>query len=378
MSELRVLVVDDEAGIRKGIERILQDFECRMEDFRESLTLKVVSVGTGTEAIEWAVNNHPDIILLDYKLPDLHGLDIMATLKERHLESLIIMITAYASLDVAISATKSGAFDFVPKPFTPEELKNVIQKAARHIYLQRKALVLESEKKKVRFQFLSVLAHELKSPINAIDGYVDILLGGKELNLTEDAAKMLSRCRVRIEGMRRLIHDLLDITRIESGERPRHIQKVDLVARVKESLELVSEEARRRSIDIQVTGAQACIMQADPDEISIILNNLVSNAVKYNREHGKVFVELHDLDDRVEIDVTDTGIGLTEDERSRLFKEFVRIKNESTAGIEGSGLGLSTVSKLIDINGGSINLESVRGEGSRFRIGLPKQQGATV
>ena len=371
MKSINVLVVDDELGIRSGIERILSGYECRMEDFNEAVSLKVETVGTGLEAIELAEKSRPDIILLDYKLPDVHGLDVMNALKERKVDIMTIMITAYASLDVAISATKGGAFDFIPKPFTPDELKSVITKAVRNLYLSRKAKALEDEKRQVRFQFVSVLAHELKSPINAIDGYLEILATGKEFASNESASKMLGRCKIRIDGMRRMINDLLDMTAIESGKRERKLSRIDLFEKIKETTELLNESALAKDIKITNLSEPGCVISADGDEVSMMLNNLVSNAIKYNKKGGAVEVNVATSDGGFEVSVKDTGIGMTKDEQQHLFKEFTRIKNEKTVGVEGSGLGLSTVKKLVDLNGGRISVESEAGIGSRFTIFLP-------
>ncbi len=371
MKSINILVVDDELGIRSGIERILSGYECRMDDFNEAVSLKIETVGTGLEAIEIAEKHKPDIMLLDYKLPDVHGLDVMNALKERKIFVMTIMITAYASLDVAISATKGGAFDFIPKPFTPDELKSVITKAVRNLYLSRKAKALEDEKRQVRFQFVSVLAHELKSPINAIDGYLDILATGKEFSSSESATKMLGRCKVRIDGMRRMINDLLDMTMIESGKRERSVSKLDLFEKIRESIELLTETARAKEVKLINQATPQTMIDADADEVAMMLNNLVSNAVKYNKRGGTVEIAAQNVDGGLSLSVKDSGIGMNAEEQQHLFKEFARIKNEHTAGIEGSGLGLSTVKKLVDLNGGRISVESEAGKGSRFTIFLP-------
>ena len=130
---------------------------------------------TGEEALERLDQDRPDIVLLDHKLPGMSGLDVLEQFNQKRVEALVIMITAYASLDVAVSATKRGAFDFLAKPFTPEELKASLRKAARHHILRAQARRLAAEKRQVRFQFLSVLVHELKAPLAAIEGYLHLL-----------------------------------------------------------------------------------------------------------------------------------------------------------------------------------------------------------
>ncbi len=126
-------------------------------------------------------------------------------------------------------------------------------------------------------------------------------------------------------------------------------------------MDLFTTEAADRDINVSLDAPQPVTMVADPGELEIVFNNLVSNAVKYNREGGSVTVKLDRRDEMVRIQVTDTGIGLTPEESAKLFNEFVRIKNEDTFKILGSGLGLSTVRKLARLYGGDISVESERG-----------------
>jgi two-component system sensor histidine kinase/response regulator len=279
---------------------------------------------------------------------------------------LTVMITAYATFETAVQATKLGAYDFLPKPFSPEELRYAVRKATDQLIISREARRLADEKRQVRFNFISVLAHELKAPINAIEGYLKILQTEAPLERRE----MLDRSLIRLEGMRKLIFDLLDLTRIESGQKERSLVRVDLRSIAQTTVELFAPEAAERGITVVLENAEPVEMVADPGELEIILNNLVSNAVKYNRDGGTVGVALSREDDAVEIGVTDNGIGMTPAECSKLFKEFARIKNEDTFKIVGSGLGLSTVRKLAQLYGGDVSVRSERGVGSTFTVRL--------
>jgi len=157
--KLRILVVDDELGMRLGVERALRNFAVQLIDVNGEVSFEVESVDCGEIALEKIKASPPDILLLDHKLPGISGLDVLHELAEAKSEVLTIMITAYASLDTAITATKRGAFDFLAKPFTPEEVKAAVRKATKHLMLQRQARRLAEEKRQVRFQFISVLGH---------------------------------------------------------------------------------------------------------------------------------------------------------------------------------------------------------------------------
>ncbi len=371
---LRVLVVDDEPGMRLGTERAMRDFEVSAPCIDSTIRFDISQAEAGEEALDMITAQCPDILLLDHKLPGISGLDVLEKIAGRSDTLLTIMITAYASLDVAINATKRGAYDFLAKPFTPDELKAAVAKAARHLALQRQARRLAEEKRQVRFQFISVLAHELKAPISTIEGYIRIV---EERSAGDDQAvydRMLSRSLVRLEGMRKLIDDLLDLTRIESGQKKRDLAETDVSAVATDAIEAFAPAAAEKNVTVEIHCDGPLMMQADREEIEIILNNLISNAVKYNRPGGRVDVTLSAGDNDVTIAVADTGIGMTNEDAGRLFGEFVRIKNPQTRNILGSGLGLSIVKKLADLYGGEATVTSEPDAGSTFTVTLQRIQ----
>ena len=283
------------------------------------------------------------------------------------------MITAYASLETAVTATKKGAYDFLAKPFTPDELKSTLRKAAGRLILLQQAKKLAEEKRKVRFQFISVLAHELKSPLSAIEGYLQIM---KDHTIGDNISgydQIIERSVVRLDGMRKLIIDLLDMTRIESGEKQRALSNIDIIEIVKMCKETMTPAANARNIQINIHAPESFVMKADRGEIEIILNNLISNAVKYNRDNGKVDVTIADESGHVDITVSDTGIGMSKEEADKLFNDFVRIKNDKTKNILGSGLGLSIVKKLAMLYGGDAIVESEPDVGSTFKVRLNRE-----
>ena len=369
LHQLDVLIVDDEAGMRTGAERSLEGFSVPLPDFNETVAFTVRAAATGEEALAALKAKTPDIVLLDYKLPDMTGIDVLAAAPEPHF--LTIMITAFASLEVAVTATKRGAFDFLAKPFTPEELRATISKAARSIYLHRKARKLEEEKRQVRFEFISVLAHELKSPLAAVEGYMHLMkerIKGPELAGYDS---MVDRSVVRIAGMRKLVMALLDLTRLESGKKKRALETVDLVKAAGLAMEAVAALAEAKGIRVELKAPPALPMNADAGEIDIMLSNLLTNAVKYNKQGGSAVLELERLaPGSALIRCTDTGIGMTEEELGKLFGEFVRMKNEHTRAIDGSGLGLSILKKVVKLYGGEVRVTSKYGEGSSFELSL--------
>ena len=369
MDELRVLVVDDELGIRMAIAKALRNVVVEVPEFKSSFALVTDSAETAEDAYEMVKQNPPDILLLDQKLQGMSGIELLEKLVAEQVEVLTIMITAYASLETAVAATKSGAFDFLAKPFTPYELRACLFKAAKHIVLQRQAMKLVAERKRVRFEFLSVVAHELKSPTAAVEGYLMMMKDRVMGDTLDDYTDVMDRAIFRLSGMHKLIADLLDLTRIESGSKRRDVVDVDVLRIADLSADSGRELGKRRGITVDVHKDGETTMKADSGEIELIINNFVSNAVKYNRDQGHVDVTVgRTPDGMMRIQVRDTGIGMKPEDVKRLFGEFVRIKNEKTKRIEGSGLGLSIVKKLVDLYQGRIEVHSEWEVGTQFTV----------
>ncbi|HOJ33493.1 MAG TPA: ATP-binding protein [Candidatus Hydrogenedentes bacterium] len=378
METLRILICDDEAGMRAAISRALRDFTVHVPEVEGEVTFRVEEAESGEQALDLISIDPPHILLLDHKLPGLSGLDVLERLSGKNLETLPIMITAYASIETAVRATKQGAYDFLPKPFTPSELKSTVAKAAKHFIITRQAQRLAEERRRVRFEFISLVAHELKAPINAVEGYLSVLRSGVAGDDPKTREEILDRCVQRLGGMRKIINDLLDLTRIESGNKRRELTEVNVCDVARTVIETALPSAQGRNISIHLDAEAPVIMTADRSEIEMILGNLVTNAVKYNRDNGKVTVQIRKRDGEVVMSVTDTGIGLTEEERAKLFQDFVRIKNEKTRNILGSGLGLSIVKKLVTLYAGEIRVKSQPDVGSTFTVILKEPRAEEV
>lgn len=372
MVTLKVLVVDDEPGIRSGITRILRNFTVGYPFMDEDFDFECIEAETGEKAIEIIESQPIDIILLDNKLPGMDGIEVLEYINKKKLDARVMMITSYASLELAVKATNNGAYNFVPKPFTPDELKSAMEGITKNLFLKRMTRQMNVEGKQVRYQFLSFLSHELKSPINAIEGYLRIMQDRQVGDDLKDYDTMINRSIERIRGMRNLIMDLLDLTKLESGKKVSEKKNVDLADIARIAMDTMEPMAIQKNVKTYLQDPGKAVIKADPDEMEIILNNLVSNAVKYNREGGEVHISTLVKSDQAVIRVEDTGIGMKEEEKEMLFKEFVRIKNDKTKNITGSGLGLSIIKKLVEENyGGMIEVESEPDKGSIFTVTLP-------
>jgi two-component system sensor histidine kinase/response regulator len=374
MAVLKVLVIDDEPGIRSGVSRILTSFCVNYPFMDEDYTFEVTEAATGEEGIEKIDREKPDIILLDNKLPGIQGVEVLEYVRNRKIDTVIAMITSYASLDVAIKAHRYGATDFIPKPFTPQELKSSIENITKQQYLKRITHTMNQEGKKIRYQFLSVLSHELKAPLNAIEGYLRMMQEKQSGNTIEDYESHIERSLQRIQGMRNLIMDLLDFTKIRLERKEDKIENVHLSEIATRAMVTVQPYAIQMEVTMKVDVKSDSVITADPSDLEIVLNNLVSNSVKYNKVGGSSDIIIDGNEKEAILMVKDTGIGIKESDRENLFTEFARIRNEKTRNISGSGLGLSIVKKIIELYNGTISVDSIPDIGTTFTVRLPLNQ----
>lgn len=374
MESLKILVIDDEAGIRSGVNRILNNYKVNFPFLEDEIVFELKEASSGEEGIEIINTYTPHVILLDNKLPGIQGLDVLEYIQKEKLDILVVMITSYASLEVAVQATRKGAYDFIPKPFTPQELRTTMETVARHVFLRGLTKQLNTQGKVVRFRFLSVLSHELKTPLNIIEGYLKMMKerqAGNDLSAYEE---VIDRSLFRIQNMRNLIFDLLDLTRIETGQKERKLLPVNLAKIAALSIDTFTPLAIQKSVKIIYEGPQEVFMDAMEEEMEIIFNNLLSNAIKYNKNEGEVRFIIEAEPKYIIVKVKDSGIGMNEEEVKRVFEEFVRIKNAKTQNIAGSGLGLSIVKKICEYYQAEITISSKENQGTTISIKFNKSK----
>jgi signal transduction histidine kinase len=370
MATFKILIIDDEPGIREGTKRILQNFKVDYPFMDEQIDFQVLEAGTGKEGIEIIDRELPEILLLDNKLPDIQGVEVLEYVKSKHYDIIVVMITSYASLELAVKATRDGAYDFIPKPFTPQEIRASVENITKQIFLKRMTQTLNNTGKQIRFQFLSVLSHELKAPLNAIDGYLRMIKERQFGNSVDAYEEMLDRSMERIKGMRQLILDLLDLTKIETGKPTQKLEVVNVRKIVQMAVDTIRPYAIQKDVDLYINTRENIEMKPDPGEIEIIMNNLISNAVKYNKTGGRVDIFIEKTGLTLKITVSDTGIGFRPEDKEKIFEDFVRIKSSQTREVTGSGLGLSIVKKIVDMYNGSIVVNSEPDKGTTFIITL--------
>lgn len=368
-SKARILVVDDETGMREGC--------------RRALTPVGYSVDTAadlTTGQDLARSKEYDLFLLDVMLPDGSGLDLIDPILQEDPNAICIVITGFGSIQMAVEAVRRGAYDFLSKPFTSDELLMAVDQGLER--RQLKAIEAQAESlaqtkaelerlDEVKSQLMLKVAHELRAPVAAVQSYINLILAGYVT--TNELKPTLSRVQDRLQEMLDLISDLLELARLKQAKDQiiKEASPQNMAEILKEVCELFREQAHEKRQSFQVEILDHPVIMADRDYLKHIWTNLISNAIKYTPEGGRVVVSL-EADDRKLIGaVADSGIGIAEEDLPHLFQDFFRTDQAKASGEIGTGLGLSIVKQIVESYGGEIRVTSRPGHGSRFTFNLP-------
>lgn len=478
----RVLVVDDEKRIRDACNSILT-----LGGFEVSLA------ENGYAGLKKIEEEHSDIILLDLMMPGLRGIDLLEHVKARHPDTLVIVITGYATLEHAVEAMKKGAFDFISKPFSPEDLRSVIARAVEYIrnlediaheksrmgtlisHLSDGVMATDSDKQvalanpaflkltgyrgasptglsvkdlirnerliqmidealampaeqfaelteefdqgalaenqetvlavrcvpfrdrlhrnlgtvtvihditalkkmdKIKSDFVSMVAHEIKSPMNSVLALVKVIQDRLAGEITEKQQEILGRVSEKIKGLSDLAAELLDLSRIESGLITLEKEKLQVASLLSEQVAFHQTRAQGKNIRLNLESLpELPPILANKRAVEEVFANLLTNAIKYTPEGGTVSVSAGAEKSWVHVAVKDTGYGISQENLSRIFERFYRVKDDNTRMISGTGLGLAIVKSIVEAHNGRIEAESEPGQGSTFHVFLPIMQG---
>ena len=359
-----ILVIDDEEVLRDAC--------------KQALTKKgyvTVAAENGDQGLQMVRELNPDLVLIDLKMPGRSGMEVLQEIQSTHPDIVKIVITGYSTVSLAVEAMKKGADDFIPKPFTPDEIRMIVEKglAKRRLILEREALRREQEA--VRRNMISLVSHEMRAPLAATIQYLEVILAGMAGEVSQEAREMIERGAVRLREMLELFGRWLKLATYDpqrSAERFSEVQLFDLAAKV---LEARKPEAQEMKIHLSLEAPQDLpAIMGSRGALEEVLDNLICNAIKYNRQGGWVKVRLFQLNQEIVLEVNDNGVGIPQEHLPRIFDEFYRVDGRRNAPIKGAGLGLAIVKKLVDSHGGSIGAESRFGEGTLFRIKLPRSQ----
>ncbi len=232
-----------------------------------------------------------------------------------------------------------------------------------------------SEEKKVektKAEFIRMVVHEVKAPLGAIEGYLNLILEGMLDSDPDRQLQTIKKSRDKARGLQQMIRDLLDFSAIEAGSIARHMEPLDIRDILVELIDLMKVEATPNNISITLDIPPLVPkIRGDKDDIMRLFTNLISNAIKYNTQDGQVIIQVSVEGLFLVVGVHDTGIGISEKEQQQIFDEFYRAKNNFTRKIAGTGLGLSIAKKIAEAHFGYIGINSRLGKGSTFSVYLP-------
>jgi len=223
----------------------------------------------------------------------------------------------------------------------------------------------------MKSDFVNMVAHELRSPLVSIRQLDSVLLEGMAGPLLEKQQDFVGRGIKKIDALLKLINDLLDIAKIESGKAVRHQVPIDIGQVIEDMIVLMEPRASEQDIELSYSCKDLKPVKADPKSIEEIFNNLITNAINYSPDAGQVVVSAEGLGEYIEIKVMDTGVGIPAEELPKIFDKFYRVKHPKTRQVMGTGLGLSIVKGVVEAHHGTIDVESSPNKGTTFRILLP-------
>jgi signal transduction histidine kinase len=372
-----ILVVDDEMGIREGCRRVLEP-----EGFH------VETATTLQEGLEQIQSGEFDVVLLDVMMPDGRGLDLLDPIREKDPDTVPIIITGYATVELAVEAIKAGAYDFISKPFSPDlllitvnqglERRRLSLAAKRLAAIEQETAELARAKKEAerlsefKTAFTYKVAHELRAPVAGAISLIRPLMRGLAGQLNERQQDILARIDNRLDILMELVDDLLDLAATKTVVSEEALENVALQPVIQEVMDRLSVEAEAKKISFTLEEPNKSLtVKATKKGLNTILSNVLGNAIKYTPEGGCIQVRIGQNDGQVLISVSDTGIGIPAEDLPKIGDEFFRAKNARRSEVAGTGLGLSIVKELMNNYGGSMDVDSVEGQGTTISLLLP-------
>ncbi len=483
----KILIVDDEEIIRIGCLRILE------ETYSD-----VVLAENGRKGWECFSQGGFDLVVLDLMMPEMSGLELIDKIRATDTDVVIMVITGYATIETAVDAMRKGAYDYLPKPFMPEDLRSKVHRALEKRWLTQQAEQLRLERdrnllecaneksrtvtilnclsegliatnrtgqivlmnpaamniirpkitpvightvsglldnpnlegqiaetldtvartvtvkrmeiptsdgrtllshispiiddrgdclgtvtvlmditqdkklEKIKSDFVRLVSHELKSPVAAIAGYLNLIVDGLTVKQPEKEKEIILRSRDKANSLLDLINDLLDMSRADRELKTKTMTTLNLAPLLREAVQFYQNEALNKGISLElVCPDHLPSVLGDSEELGRVFANLISNAIKYTPANGRVTVAAGPRDGQLIVSVEDTGIGIDADEQQKVFDEFFRGRDAVACKIAGTGLGLAIAKKIVQAHRGYLEVTSERHKGSTFRVLLP-------
>lgn len=358
-----IYVIDDDPVMRLSCLKILKKQGFCVEVYED-----------GEKGLARIREQTPELLVVDLKMPRMGGLEVISRVQQIDPEICIVVITGYATIGTAVEAMKTGAYDFLPKPFTPDELRLIVNRGLERRELARQSRRHKEEKEKIERRFISFVSHQLQSPLVAVQQYLEVLqhlgdIPDKETRQQE----WIERSVKRIKEMRSIVKDWLTISKIDNCRLIENFAPVSIAPIINNLIENHKPEAEKKNIELisEVSG-DLSIIEGHEECLRMLFSNLISNAIKYTGPDGFVRIASREDRDNLYITITDNGIGIPENKLEAVFEEFYRVKSEAMKNIPGTGLGLPICKKIATEIGGAIDVSSTENQGSTFTVRLPK------
>ena len=329
-----------------------------------------------------------NVILLSYNLPGANGLEILADLQYKDLHGPVIMMADRGDEEFATLAMREGAYDYVIREkgfekglsivihnalraFEAQKEKERLQKeiAAKNIELEAANRKLK-ELDRIKSDFVANVAHEFRTPLTIIKGNTDLVIKGGLGEVTPEQKDMLGGAVNVANRLARLVNDLLDISKIESGKMKLKKESLNINKIIEENLTVFSKimKDKKQAINKDLAKDMPDI-NADIDKTTQVFINLLSNAIKYSSEGGKIIIKSTNLEKEIMVEISDTGEGIAPENIDTVFDKFARVTAEKK---EGTGLGLPIAKDIVALHNGRMWVKSELGKGSQFYFTLPK------
>jgi signal transduction histidine kinase len=382
-----ILLVEDNPGDARLITEVLRDISDLSSEY------EVVYVERLSHALEVLQSDRSiDIILSDITLPDSRGVDTLKSLNDAAVRLPIIFMTGTNDEALAISAINFGAQDYLLKGKIDSELLSKTLRyaterqkfqndmntvlAEQKMNQQRIELLAEQKRQLIKLNhskddFISIASHQLRTPASAVKQFVGMVIEGFAGEVPEQQLSLLRRAYDSNERQLNVISELLKTAQLDSSKIKLNFQKVELNELIKNSIaEMQSAiDLRNQQLIVNLESKRYC--EADENELQLVITNVLENASKYTESGKSIIITMTGDDDRTRISIKDQGVGISKQHMKTIFDKFSRIDNELSDTVQGSGLGLYWVKRIIRLHKGTIKVNSVLGEGSEFILEIP-------
>ena len=359
-NKAKILIIDDEEIVLDSCTQILSKGN-----------YDLVTARNGMLGLEQVSLYKPDLVFVDLKMPGISGFEVLNSIEEIDPTIVTVVITGFATVDSAIEAMKKGAYDFLPKPFTPDELRAITRRGIERRELVLETIALRREKELLREHFAAIVSHELKSPLGAVQQNLYVLADDLSEKLTDEQKTKVERLQSRISDLIKLINTWLRAISVDVSSIRDNFELISIPLVISKAGESVQPHAIRKDIEIK-TSVPNNLRGIHGDEGTLVeaVVNIVGNAVKYSRIGGPVFIDVTQQDNNMLISIVDNGVGIADEDLPNLFQDFY-VGKSKTEGERRSGVGLAITRRIIEAHDGYISVESKLGKGSTFIIHLP-------